>query len=137
MVARRAHNPEVVRFKSHPCIQRKGHHQVSFLRWMQNVELRFTTSAEGVGEQEKTIKYRFFEAKEPKQGVCRAECTEATADDYATRVGLSNHTPASKRRSRCIASASSFATVCFALPRPTEEVVGLEPECSRCEMKRG
>ena len=29
-----------------------------------------------------------------------------------------------KRRSRCIASASFFATVCFALPRPTEEVVG-------------
>ena len=61
------------------------------------MKLRFTTSAEGVGEREKMIKYRFFEAKEPKQGVCQAECTEATADDYATRVGLSNPTPASKK----------------------------------------
>ena len=73
---------------------------VSFLRWMQNVELRFTTSAEGVGEQEKTIKYRFFDAKELKQGVCRAEQAQATADDYATRVGLSNPTSASKKKSR-------------------------------------
>jgi hypothetical protein len=44
---------------------------------MQKMKLRFTTSAEGVGEREKTIKYRFFEAKEPKQGVCQAECIEA------------------------------------------------------------
>ena len=67
---------------------------MSFLRWMQNVELRFTTSAEGVGEQEKTIKYRFFEAKEPKQGVCRDEQAQATADDYATRVGpFKSHSP--------------------------------------------
>ena len=43
-----------------------------------------------MGERAKTIKYRFGEAKEPKQGVCRAEQTQATADDYATRVGLSN-----------------------------------------------
>ena len=41
----------------------------------------------GKGEQGKTIEYRFFDAKELKQGVCRAECIEATADDYATRVG--------------------------------------------------
>ena len=56
------------------------------------MELCFTASAEGVGEQEKTIKYRFFDAKELKQGVCRAEQAQATADDYATRVGLSNPT---------------------------------------------
>ena len=62
------------------------------------MKLRFTTSAEGVGEQEKTIKYRFFEAKELKQGVCQAEYTEATADDYATRVGLSNPTSAKVKR---------------------------------------
>ena len=37
-----------------------------------------------MGEQEKTIKYRFFDAKELKQGVCRAEQAQATADDYAT-----------------------------------------------------
>ena len=44
---------------------------------------RFT----GKGEREKTIEYRFFDAKEPKQGVCRAEQAQANADDYATRVG--------------------------------------------------
>ena len=68
---------------------------MSFLRWMQNMELCFTTDGEVVGERAKTIKYRFGEAKELKQGVCRAEQAQATADDYATRVGLSNPTHAS------------------------------------------
>ena len=41
------------------------------------------------GEQVKTICYRFYEAKSPKQGDGRAECTEAIGDDYATRQGHS------------------------------------------------
>jgi hypothetical protein len=41
----------------------------------------------GKGEQAKTIEYRFCEAKEPKQGECRAEQAQARAGDYATRVG--------------------------------------------------
>ena len=40
------------------------------------MKLRFTTSAEGVGEQEKTIKYRFFVAKATKQGASGRECIE-------------------------------------------------------------
>ena len=35
----------------------------------------------------KTIDYRFIQALSPKQGVCRAECIEAMADDYATGPG--------------------------------------------------
>ena len=41
-----------------------------------------------MGEREKTIKYRFFEVKEPKQGVLSCELF-ATQDDYAARVGES------------------------------------------------
>ena len=41
----------------------------------------------GKGEQVKTIEYRFYDAKELKQGECRAEQAQARADDYATRVG--------------------------------------------------
>jgi hypothetical protein len=37
--------------------------------------------------QNKTIDYRFIQALSPKQGVCRAECIEAMADDYATGPG--------------------------------------------------
>ena len=37
-------------------------------------------------EQAKTIEYRFCEAKEPKQGVDRAEQAQAKGYDYATRV---------------------------------------------------
>ena len=33
------------------------------------------------------IEYRFCEAKEPKQGVDRAEQAQAKGYDYATRVG--------------------------------------------------
>ena len=36
----------------------------------------------------KTIDYRFCERNRPKQGVCRAECTEAKADNYATVEGV-------------------------------------------------
>ena len=36
------------------------------------------------GEQAKTVNNRFCEAKSPKQGSGRAECTEAIGDDYAT-----------------------------------------------------
>ena len=64
-----------------------------------------------MGEREKTIKYRFGEAKEQKQGVCRAEQAQATADDYATRVGLSNPTPASKKDS--IVDTISAMEFCF------------------------
>ena len=36
------------------------------------------------GERAKTVNNRFCEAKSPKQGSGRAECTEAIGDDYAT-----------------------------------------------------
>jgi hypothetical protein len=39
----------------------------------------------------KTIDYRFHQALSPKQGVCRAECIEAMADDYATGPGQSKN----------------------------------------------
>ena len=91
----RKYSPENIFFISPS--QREGHHKVSFLRWMQNVELRFTTSVEGVGEQEITIKYRFFEAKELKKGAEGASVSSDTRRLCDASGPFKSH-PAKKRR---------------------------------------
>jgi len=56
---------------------------------------RKAAAEEGVGEQVKTPRCGVFTQRYPtKQGVCRAEQAQATADDYATGEDPSNPTKA-------------------------------------------
>ena len=47
-------------------------------------QLDSASDSDSEGERVKTVINRFGEAKSPKQGVGRAERTEAIGDDYAT-----------------------------------------------------
>ena len=91
----------VLKMERNGITHRKGHRKVSFLRWWRSGLCPSTTAdsrkaaAEGVGEQVKTPQCGVFTQRYPtKQGVCRAEQAQATADDYATGEGPSNPTEA-------------------------------------------
>ena len=99
MVARRAHNPEVVRFKSHLRNQKENHPTGWFfflLSGMSSVlhDLLYKPTsalaecrANNLQPKRKQLSIVFATVDGTKQGVCRAECkqsVEATADDYAT-----------------------------------------------------
>ena len=104
MVARRAHNPEVVRFKSHLRNQKENHPTgwfffllAAFGGWDLSLTAFGTKArppplaaecrANNLQPKRKGLSILFATVDGTKQGVCRAECTrsvEATADDYAT-----------------------------------------------------
>ena len=101
LVARRAHNPEAVRFKSHPRNQKKSTPYGCF-SFGSEYEIR-TSHASGlpevVGEQVKTPQCGVFTKRYPtKQGVRRAERPQATADDCATGAGNEKFHPRRRRR---------------------------------------
>ena len=99
MVARRAHNPEVVRFKSHLRNQKESNPDgllfflLSGMSYVLRDLLCEPTSAlaecraNNLQPKKKRLNIVFSTVDGTKQGVCRAECkrsVEATANDYAT-----------------------------------------------------
>ena len=97
LVARRAHNPKVMRFKSHLRNQKNSNHQ----RWFEFFlfgregnsvlhDLRGYESecealrANNLQPKLKQLGVVLTTVDTTKQGVGRAECTEAIANDYAT-----------------------------------------------------